>query len=69
MKVICDNCGKKFTKKRNQVNKTNHNFCCTECFGKYKTEYKLGAKKVTQDRSQFDKLKKLGKERLVKRND
>ena len=67
MKVICDNCGKKFSKKSNEVAKHNHNFCSPKCYGEYKTEYKLGSEKGKQlDRSQFDKLKNLARKRKIK---
>jgi RNA polymerase-binding transcription factor DksA len=37
MRLICDFCGKPFSKARNQIRK--HNFCCKECYFKFKREH------------------------------
>lgn len=67
MKVTCDNCGEKFTKKGNEVERYNHNFCSQKCYGEYKTKHKLGSKKgLKPDMSQFEKLKKLARERNIR---
>ena len=65
MRVICDNCGTVFRKKRNYVEKrTKHSFCCRKCYGEYKSKHKFGFSKGG-DRSTFEKLKKLAKERRM----
>lgn len=59
MKAICDNCGKGFSKSRSLVERSNHNFCCVNCytvFRKNKMEYKIVRKK---DFSAFHKIKEL----------
>ena len=67
MKVVCDNCGKDFRKKRNYVEKrTKHNFCTQKCFGEYKAKHRMGVEKSrVKDRSTFEKLVKLAKERRI----
>ena len=67
MKVICDNCGEKFSKTRHEVRKHNHNFCSQKCYGEYKTKHRLGSTKgVPLDRSQFEKLKRLARKMRIK---
>ena len=68
MRVVCDNCGKSFSKRRGLVEKSKHNFCTRKCFGIYKTKHKLGF--ITGkhlDTSQLKKLKRLADNgRIVK---
>lgn len=40
MMVICDFCGKLFSKNMNDIKKTNHNFCDKNCYHDYRKKHK-----------------------------
>ncbi len=42
IKVVCDNCGKDFYKRKIEIANTNHNFCSRVCFGKWCREHFRG---------------------------
>jgi len=66
MKVICDNCGKEFNKRRNYVEKrSNHNFCSRKCYGKYKSEHKLGVSTEKKEHTIIKKLEEISKKRRI----
>lgn len=67
MRVICETCGTKFTKKISDFKRTQHHFCSSKCFGAYRTKYKLGSiKGKSTDRSQLKKIEMLARQRRIK---
>jgi len=60
--VKCDYCGKKFKKKKSEVEDTDHNFCCKEHFHKWQSdkhtvevECDNCGKKFKRDKSKYEK--------------
>ena len=59
MRVYCDNCGKKASKSRKEIEKTNHSFCSKECYFEYKRRHPMDFIKMPkkQDTHYQNKLK------------
>ena len=60
MKVVCDYCNKKFNKKLSKIHE--HNFCSTECTGKWRSSNSEFKKSLINRKSKPRKLNKYKKE-------
>jgi len=58
MLVLCEHCGKEFNKSKRDIKRTKHNFCCKECYKKYRASHRM---KIYCKHKQLDKIITMGK--------